>query len=190
MYQNSTRIKLGLNIALIVVAVVICFIHLSVDPMRLLMAAPSFAGYIATNFFPPGLNNIGIYADAAVHTIAFAVVGTCVAAFLSLVFGLLMAKEITPNPVVRLCVRFVMTFIRSIPVVIWVAILVFIFGIGSMVGLIALILSTTGFLSRSYAESINEIAIKKLEPLRASGVRTPQLIIHGLLPEFAPAWIN
>jgi len=59
-----------------------------------------------------------------------------------------------------------------------------------MVGLMALIMATTGFLSRSYAESINEIAVRKLEPMRASGVGKLAMIRHGLLPEFAPAWVN
>lgn len=190
MYQNSKRIKLGLNIAIVIVAVVIAFIHLGIDPVRLAVAGPLFLQHLATNFFPPSLEHIRIYVDATLHTVAFAVVGTFISAIFSFFFALLMAKGIMPYRIVRLCARFIMTFTRSIPVVIWVAILVFIFGIGSMVGLVALIISITGFLSRSYAESLDEIAAKKLEPLRANGATPLQILIHGILPEFAPAWVN
>lgn len=190
MYEKSKRIKLLANVAFVIAILVVCFMYLNVNPWQLVVVVPSFVSYIAANFFPPSIDNVQVYTRTVLETVAFAIVSTYISAILSFIFGLLMAEEITPYPIVRISARFVMTFLRTIPVVIWASIMVFIFGIGSMVGLIALILSTTGFLSRSYAESINEIAAKKLEPLRASGVRTPQLIIHGLLPEFAPAWIN
>jgi len=190
MYQKSKRIKLIANIALVLAILFSFILYLDISPWRLVTVTPSFFRYIATNFFPPSLTNIQVHTRTALYTIAFAVVGTYISALLSFIFGILMADEITPYPPVRIAIRFIMTFLRSIPVVIWASIMVFIFGIGSIVGLIALVLSTTGFLSRSYAESINEIAAKKLEPLRASGARFPEIIIHGLLPEFAPAWIN
>ena len=190
MYEKQMRIKFWCTVAMVAAVVVLCFIYLGIDPLRLFMVTPTFVSYVAINFFPPSFNNVQVYISAVLHTVAFAVVGTFISAILSFIFGLLMAEAITPFSALRIVVRCIMTFMRNIPVIIWVSLMVFIFGIGSMVGLVALVLATTGFLSRSYAESINEIAAKKLEPLRASGVSTPGLIIHGLMPEFAPAWIN
>jgi len=190
MYEKTTHLKFLLNVATLAVVMVLCFMYLNIDPMRLILVVPTFVGYIATNFFPPSFGNLQIYASAVLHTVAFALVGTFISGALSFIFGLLMSDTIMPFAAVRWLIRFIMTFMRNIPVVIWASIMVFIFGIGSMVGLLALLLSTIGFLSLSYAESINVIAAKKLEPFRASGVSTPKLIIHGLLPEFAPALIN
>lgn len=190
MYDKTRRIKFLSNIAFIVVIMALCFAYLRINPRQLLMVTPLFTRYLFENFLPPAMGNIAVYAQTALQTVAFAVVGTYISAILSFGFGILMAESITPYPVVRVAVRFLMTFVRTIPVVIWASLMILIFGLGSMVGLVALILATTGFLSRSYAESINEIAEKKLEPLRASGVNTPALILHGLLPEFAPAWTH
>jgi len=190
MFEKSKRIKLISNVALVFVILALCFWHLSINPWHLIAAQPSFITYLAHNFFPPSLTNLQTYINTVLYTIAFAVVGTYISAILSLILGLLMADGINPYPILRIIVRFVMTFTRTIPIVIWASIMVFIFGIGSMVGLLALILGTTGFLSRSYADSLSEIAATKLEPLRASGVSTPIIILHGVLPEFAPAWIN
>ena len=190
MYEKSMRVKFWFYSALVTAVVVLCFMYLSIDPLRLIMVTPTFVSYVAVNFLPPNLSNIHVYLSVVLHTIAFAVVGTYISAILSLIFGLLMSEAIMPFAAVRIAVRCIMTFMRNIPVIVWVSLMVFIFGIGSMVGLIALVMATTGFLSRSYVESINEIAAKKLEPFRASGVSTPKLIIHGLLPEFAPSLIN
>ena len=190
MYHKQMRIKFWFAIFIAVILMILSFIYLSLDPLRLLTVAPTFVSYVYYNFFPPSFANLQVYFSSVLHTIAFAVVGTYLSSILSLIFGLLMSESITPFPTVRLAVRFFMTFLRNIPVIIWVSLMVFVFGIGSMVGLVALVFATTGFLSRSYAESINEIASKKLESFKASGVSTPKLIIHGLMPEFIPSWVN
>ena len=90
----------------------------------------------------------------------------------------------------RFIARIFISFLRNIPVLVWAALLVYIFGIGNMVGLIALVFATLGFLARSYSESINEVAGSKLESLKASGASYLQILFHGLVPEFVPALIN
>jgi len=101
-----------------------------------------------------------------------------------------MSERLNPNPILRRAVRYFISFLRNIPVLIWASLLVFVFGIGNLVGLMALVLATMGFLSRSYAESMNDIAGDKLEALHASGASYMQILVHGLIPEFAPAWLN
>ena len=117
-------------------------------------------------------------------------VGTYISALLAFIFGLLMADEINSLAPVRVAVRMIVSFIRNIPVLVWASLLVYVFGIGNMVGLLALIIATFGFLARSYAEEMNHIAGSKLEALKATGASKAQLVIHGLLPEFYPSWIN
>ncbi len=84
----------------------------------------------------------------------------------------------------------VISFLRNIPVLVWASLFVYIFGIGNMVGLLALTVATLGFLARSYADSIDEIGSSKLEALRAAGASYWQILFHGLIPEFIPSWIN
>jgi len=104
--------------------------------------------------------------------------------------GVLMSEQLNPNPILRHGVRYFVAFLRNIPVLIWGSLLVFVFGIGNMVGLLALTIATMGFLSRSYAESMNDIAGERLEALYASGASYMQILVHGLIPEFMPAWLN
>jgi len=190
MHEKTIRIKFWSGVLAVLTAVIFCFIFLGLDAVALITLAPTFVGYIATNFFPPSIANFDANLATVLQTVAFAVVSTYISSILAFVFALLMSDIVMPYRAVRIGVRFLMTFVRNIPVIIWAMLMVFIFGIGSIVGLVALVLATTGFLSRSYAESINEIAARKLEPLRASGVRTHAIIIHAVLPEFAPAWVN
>ena len=184
------RTKHTLNIVFFLVFVTLCFLYLEVNPLSLLAAVPVLVRYLASNFFPPSLANLDTYVNAVLQTAAVALLATYISAAFSFLFAILMVDELVPFASVRVLARFVMAFLRNIPVVIWVTLLVFVFGIGSMVGLVAMVLAATGFLARTYGECMNEIASKKLEALKACGASTPQLIYHGILPEFLPAWVN
>jgi phosphonate transport system permease protein len=61
------------------------------------------------------------------------------------------------------------SIIRNVPFMVWATLLIFTFGIGNVVGLLAISLVTLGFLSRSYAVSLDEIDSEKLDGLRAAG---------------------
>ena len=174
-----------------ITAVIVCaFIYAEIDIASLLAAGPDFIRFFVSSFLPPSFENAGTYIPLILQTIMFAVTGTYISAFLAFVFGLLLSEKTNPVLWLRMTVLAIMSFLRNVPVLVWTALLVYIFGIGNMVGLIALVLATLGFLSRSYAESINQIPDEKLEALKACGASYLQVLFHGLIPAFAPSWLN
>lgn len=187
---SAQTFKTVINVALYLAVAVFAFAVLQVNPFQVLTAGPGLMAWTMTNFFPLELNHLGVFMSAAFDTLLFAVVGTYVSAVLSFILGICLSESLMPNPVIRGLFRFWVSFLRNIPVLVWTSILVFVFGIGNLVGLIALVLATVGFLARSYAESMNAIADTKLEAMRASGASWLQVIVHGLMPEFAPEWLN
>ena len=187
---TESKFKTIINIALVLALIVFSFAYINVNPLDVLTSGPGLVTWLSDNFFPVDFSNFGVFMSAAFDTILFAIVGTYVSAVLSFILGIFLSEELMPNPIVRSVFRFIISFLRNIPVLVWTSILVFVFGIGNLIGLIALILTTVGFLARSYAESINEIAGTKLEAMRASGANWFQIIFHGLIPEFAPSWLN
>jgi len=187
---GEKKVRTIANLTLVVALAIFSFSYVNVNPLAIFTSMPTLLGFLGNNFFPPNTNNLPIFLRATFDTLLFAIIGTYISAILAFVFGVLMAESLVPNPIVRGVVRLISAFFRNIPVIIWVSLLVFIFGIGNMVGLIALVIVSIGFLARSYGESINEIAGTKLEAMKASGASWCQLVFHGLMPEFAPAWIN
>jgi len=188
--NTPASIKMWLTVAFIMTLIIASFMHLRVNPLDILSAPPAMIGFMVENFFPP---NTAIFASAVpiiIDTLFFAVVSTYISAVLSFTLGVLMSERLNRNAIVRRGVRYFVAFLRNIPVLIWGSLLVFVFGIGNMVGLIALTIATMGFLSRSYAESMNDIAGERLEALHASGASYMQILVHGLIPEFVPAWLN
>lgn len=189
LHQGSS-LKRSVNWLCLFVVVISTFVYLKVNIFEIVQAFPSFIEFFVTNFFPPNFSTMQSYVPLIIETLLFAVVGTYISAILAFIFGLLMSEKTNPIAPLRMVIRFCMSFLRNIPILVWAALLVYVFGIGNMVGLIALVIATLGFLSRSYADSISEIAGNKLEALQASGASYFQIIFHGLIPEFVPSWLN
>jgi phosphonate transport system permease protein len=179
-----------LNSLLIFMAVILSFAYLQINLVEAIQSIPAFLLFFWHNFFPANFEHIRSYLPLVGETILFAVVGTYISAILAFICGLLMSEQTNPYGVVRILFRVIISFMRNIPVLVWASLFVYIFGIGNMVGLLALILATLGFLARSYADSIDEIGSSKLEALRATGASYWQILFHGLIPEFIPSWIN
>lgn len=173
-----------------VAAVWVSFVYLDVRVLELLGDLPAFFAFFFDNFLPPNYANIARYVPFIIDTVLFAVVGTYISALLSFVFGLLMSRRYSPVPALRWVFMVVTSVIRNVPFLVWASLLIFIFGIGNLVGLLAISLVTIGFLARSYAVSLDEIESDRLDGLRAAGASYGQILIHGLIPEFIPAWLN
>ncbi len=166
------------------------FLFLEIDFGEMFGALPAFASFFFERFFPPKFDGLGQYLPLLMETVCFAVVGTCISSILALFGGLLLCGKTNGIAWLRHLTRIVVSLLRNVPVLVWAAVLVFIFGIGNMVGLIALVIIAFGLLARSYAESLNEVAGEKIEAMRALGASKAQILVHGVLPEFVPAWIN
>jgi phosphonate transport system permease protein len=182
----------GKIICLLSAAAILVFVftYAGIDVIEAARGLPEFAFFFARNFLPPNFGRLGVYAPLILQTILFAVVGTYFSSIAGFALGLLLAEKTNPLRPLRLAVMLILSILRNVPFLVWASLLIYVFGIGNIVGLIALILATIGFLSRSYAESINEIADSKIEALKATGASGFQILVHGLIPEFVPAWLN
>ena len=188
---SRERVNRGL-LVLLGAAVVFCgcMAYLEISPSEAVKGFPAFVRFFVIKFLPASFKNIRAYVPAVIDTVLFAVAATYLSTAPSFLFGLLMSDKTNPITPLRLLCRGIISFLRNVPVLVWASILVYMFGVGEIVGLLALIIATLGFLSRSYAESISEIAGSHLEALQTAGASYGQVLVHGLIPEFLPSWIN
>uniref|UniRef100_UPI003FEFFB6A phosphonate ABC transporter, permease protein PhnE n=1 Tax=Eisenbergiella tayi TaxID=1432052 RepID=UPI003FEFFB6A len=188
---SRERVNRGL-LVLLGAAVVFCgcMAYLEISPSEAVKGFPAFVRFFVIKFLPASFKNIRAYVPAVIDTVLFAVAATYLSTALSFLFGLLMSDKTNPITPLRLLCRGIISFLRNVPVLVWASILVYMFGVGEIVGVLALIIATLGFLSRSYAESISEIAGSHLEALQTAGASYGQVLVHGLIPEFLPSWIN
>jgi phosphonate ABC transporter ATP-binding protein/phosphonate ABC transporter permease subunit PhnE len=188
------KIKNLVSIMLVLFVIALAFRYLNVNVFNVFAGFPRFVQFFGSNFLPPNVdyinNNFSIVWARVTDTLFFAVLGTYISAVLAFLLGICMSKEMNPFFPLRGVVRFFVSFLRNVPLLIWAMVMIFIFGIGAMVGVMAMVLATLGFLARSYADSMDEIASTRLEALRSTGAGYWQVLFHGLVPAFVPAWIN
>ena len=184
------KISRGAVVATILLGIILAFYQLRLNPLEIFGALPGFFGFMGDNFFPANFVGIGRNFTEVWRTVLFALVATYISSVLGLFFALWMSSQVNPVAPLRFVVRFVISFVRNVPLLVWGTVLVFVFRIGALLGVVALVIGGVGFLARSYADSIDQIAGHKLDGLRANGASFVQVIGHGLVPEFLPAWLN
>lgn len=189
-HASQKRIKRWSTIGLFLAALGFSLWYVKLDVVELLASIPAFLRFLFVDFFPPNVSDIDNYMNPVVDTLIFAVVATCLSSGIGLLFGLLMAHNSSPHPSIRFALRGLLSFLRNIPFLVWASLLVMIFGIGSLPGLLALVLFGSGFLARVYAESIEELDKDSLEALDACGATYGQKIKHAIIPQFLPSFYS
>ena len=173
---------LALAFALLV-AVVTSFAYLSVD-WRQLFSGESMRLMVrfVAEFFPPDLSPAFVAKAAwgALQTFAVAAVGTLLAVAAASVLALPAAGRFGLAP--RLAARLVLNVLRSVPELVWAALMVLAAGLGPFAGTLALALHTTGVLGRLFAETLENAPPAPEQALRASGGGRVAAFAYGTLP--------
>ena len=180
----------GAGIACIVaigLAVVASFRYLAVDFGSLVESEGRhhMARFVA-EFFPPDLSpdfvrRVGV---AALQTLAVSLLGTAIPVVLGGLLALPAAGRLGRGP--KWLARFVLNGLRSVPELVWAALMVLAAGLGPFAGTLALALHTTGVLGRLFAESLENASPAPEAALRELGAARVAAFAYGTLPLVAP----
>lgn len=166
------------------------FAFLSLNPGHLLGAeARALMWKYVVSFFPPDVSaeyllRIG---QGTLETIAISAVGTALAA----VFGLLLALPASGRygAAARAAARLVLNFLRSIPELVWAALMVMAAGLGPFAGTLALAWHTTGVIGRLFAETLENAPAEPAQALQLSGCRPSLAFLYGTMPNVLPQFV-
>lgn len=123
---------------------------------------------------------------ALIETLQMAIIGTLLAVFLSLPFGLLAARNISPHPIVYQTTRMLLNMNRAVPDIIIALIFVAAVGLGPFAGVMALAIGSIGTASKMYAESIESIDPAQVQAIRATGATGLQTFSFSVIPQALP----
>ena len=123
------------------------------------------------------------------ETIEIAIIASAFGVFFSLPVGLLAARNLMPTWVTW-PFRIFIALCRSFHPVIFAILFVKAVGFGPLAGILTLIFASIGFIGKLFAEAIEEISLKPLEALRASGAPFISVIIYGVIPQVLNRFIG
>ena len=119
------------------------------------------------------------------ETLLMAYVGTLLGAVAALLLGFLASKNITERQWLVFGTRRLLEFSRTVPEMVFALIFVAAFSLGPLPGILALAIHTTGALGKLFAEVVENIDMKPVDGVLASGGNWLQKVRFAVLPQVA-----
>lgn len=150
-------------------------------------------GRFLAEFVPPDLGAAFVrqVAFAAWETLAMSALGTLLAAgagvLLALPASRLHAEDAAQG---RAAARLLLNALRSVPELVWAALLLIAAGLGPFAGTLALAVHTSGVLGRLFAEAIENAPPGPGAALRAQGAGAVRVFLYATLPQVLPQLVS
>jgi phosphonate transport system permease protein len=153
------------------------------------LEAAQAMGRFVGEFFPPDLEPA--FLDkvwiGAWETLAMSALGTALAAAGGLALALPASRlHAGDRALSRAPTRLLLNALRSIPELVWAALLLISAGLGPFAGTLALALHTTGVLGRLFAEAVENAPSGPGDALRVQGVGPLRVFLYATLPQVLP----
>ena len=123
------------------------------------------------------------------QTVAIAVLGTLIGGLLAVPFSFLASDKIVPKGVAFITCA-VILIIRTIPSLVWALVWIRVTGPNAFCGVVTQSVCSIGMISKMYITAIEDIDVRILESLDASGCTAFQKIRYGILPQIIPNFIS
>jgi phosphonate transport system permease protein len=142
------------------------------------------ANRFLTRMFPPnfGGDKWEMIVKGLTESLEIAVIATAIGIAISLPLGLMSARNLSPAWI-SWPARMLIALCRSFHPVIVAIVFVKAVGFGAIAGIGALVIGSMGFISKLFAEAIEEISLKQVEAVRASGASFANVLTYGVLPQ-------
>lgn len=146
-------------------------------------------GRFLAEFAPPDLGAAFVrkVAIAAWETFAMSALGTLIAALAGVLLAL-PASRLHAGDAARgrAAARLLLNALRSVPELVWAALLLIAAGLGPFAGTLALAVHTSGVLGRLFAEAIENAPPGPGAALRAQGAGAVRVFLYATLPQVLP----
>jgi phosphonate transport system permease protein len=159
---------------------------LSLDALRSM-------GRFLGEFFPPDTSPAFLrkLLVAGWETLAMSALGTLLAAIAGLALALPASRLHADHTArARAPTRLLLNALRSVPELVWAALMLIAAGLGPFAGTLALALHTTGVLGRLFAEAVENAPPGPAAALRVQGVGEGRVFLHATLPQVLPQLLS
>jgi len=191
--RRMTSIGLAILLLLTLVAALVA----EVDPAKFFGNIDKFTSYFGRLFFlDTGAHvftdvtewfwGLSKWSGKLFDTLLIAYLGTLGGAIFAFFLCFSAAANLTPQPVKRFSARRFLEFCRTVPEIVFALIFVVAFGLGPVPGVLAIMIHTVGALGKLFAEVVENIDMKPVEGIVASGGTRWQSIRYGVVPQVLP----
>lgn len=153
---------------------------------RIIVGAGRLGDFAALMVPPEPGANLKLYVFAMIETLAIALLGTSIAAFLAFPVAILACRNVLPIWLARFFLRRSFDTIRGVETLIWALIWISAVGMGPFAGVLAMATADFGAFGKLFAETIETADQRPVEGIRSTGGTTAQEFRFGVLPQVLP----
>ncbi|GLI26323.1 phosphonate ABC transporter permease [Agromyces rhizosphaerae] len=146
--------------------------------------------FVIQEFFAPNWGFIFQVGNAWLETLSIAVLASLIGCLLGLIAAMMASKVTLANPVAHQAVKWVLSVIRSIPDIGWAFLMVAFVGVGSLAGILALVMFNIGIIAKLTSESIDAVDPGPIEAADASGANGLQRARWSVYPQVLPNFLS
>ena len=162
--------------------------QLDVSPERVASGLGNAAHFLS-RLFPPNFGRWELLLKGLGESLEIAVLASALGIALSLPIGFLAARNLMPGWV-SWPARLAIVACRSFHPVIVAILFVKAVGFGALAGILALTVASIGFVGKLFAEAIEEISLRQVEAVRATGAPFGSVVAFGVLPQVFARFIG
>ena len=142
-----------------------------------------------SRLFPPNFSRWDLLVKGLIESLQIAVLASVLGIVLALPLGLAAARNLMPAWV-SWPARALIVAARSFHPVIVAILFVKAVGFGALAGILALTVASIGFIGKLFTEAIEEISLKQVEAIRATGSPFASVLAYGVLPQVFSRFIG
>jgi phosphonate transport system permease protein len=124
------------------------------------------------------------------ETLLMAYVGTALGAIGAFFLCFFAAANVAPRPWLRVAVRRFCELCRTVPELVFALMFVIAFGLGPMAGVLAVAIHTIGALGKLFAEVVENIDMKPVEGVTATGAHWTAAMRYGAVPQILSNFVS
>jgi len=174
-------------VALVVYVIYACA-QLEVSWERVGTGLENAAKFFA-RLFPPNFTRGDLLLKGLLESLEIAILASTLGILLALPVGLAAARNLMPAWVTWPA-RLAIVACRSFHSVIVAILFVKAVGFGALAGTLALTVASIGFIGKLFTEAIEEISLKQVEAVRATGASFASVLAYGVLPQVFSRFIG
>ncbi len=180
-FIDKTQNKHYVFLAMLLTVLATIGIKIEFDLFKIIGGIPSMYNLVE-RMFNPNWSYASEVFSKLLETINIAVVSSIAGVSLSVPFALLTARNIAPNHILSLFLNSFFSLLRTIPNLIWAALLVSIFSIGKLPGTVALTITALLVSLKLLKETIETINSNLIDSVKSTGANQLQVLRYCVLP--------
>lgn len=189
-YFRNKRITFTFSLLIVFLLLMLSTIRLDIQWIQIVQNFHISIARFMNTYIPLDFSEVNEQLYQLGITILISIAGAFVGMILAFFSSLAISSKTGRYKVLKYFIRGFASLTRNIPEAVWAVLLLPLLWYGTFLGFIVLCIISYGFLTRAFADTIDETNANCMEALEATGASYWQLIVHAVIPETLPSLLS